>query len=535
MKNSIWVICFAFLISACHQGETTVAQHQANKQPKSMVVAKSRFLQLAGTYRTGKFDESAAEVVTHIPDSNLLVFTSASENALVFLDISNPEKPEMVRKVTFEKIPDAGGINSVAAYSGILAAAVENKHKQAPGFVVFLDTEGEIVKYMQVGALPDMVTFSPDGRYILVANEGEPDHSYQNDPVGSVSLIEWKGTIAELSEENISTLTFGDVALEGPVRISGPNADQSTDLEPEYIAVSADSKFAFVTLQENNAIAKIDLENKKIIFIKSLGFSDHSQKGFAFDASKKDGGVHIKNWPVKGMPMPDGIAAFDVDGKTYLITANEGDGREYGDYKDETKVKKIKLDPVQFPNAKWLQKEENIGGLVISSVDGDTDKDGDFDVLYSFGTRSFSIWDADLNLVYDSGQIFEQVIQEDVGKRYFNTSNDKNKSESRSPKKGPEPEGVTIGKVGEKQFAFILLERIGGIMVFDVTNPSEAQFYDYQNNRNFEADPKSAEAGDLGPETAVFISKEKSTVGKALLAVANEVSGTVSIYYVGMN
>ncbi len=380
-----------------------------------------------------------------------------------------------------------------------------------------------------------MVTFSPDGRYILVANEGEPDHSYQNDPIGSVSLIEWKGAVNELSEESIITLTFGDVALDGPVRISGPNANQSTDLEPEYIAVSADSKFAFVTLQENNAIAKIDLENKQVIFIKSLGFSDHSQKGFAFDASKKDGGVHIKNWPVKGMPMPDGIAAFDVDGKTYLITANEGDGREYGDYEDETKVKKITLDPVQFPNAEWLQKEENIGGLVISSVDGDTDKDGDYDVLYSFGTRSFSIWDADLNLVYDSGQIFEQVIEGVIGKRYFNVSNDKNKPEGRSPKKGPEPEGVTIGKVGEKQFAFILLERVGGIMVFDITNPSEAQFYDYQNNRNFEADPKSAEAGDLGPETAIFISKEKSPVGEALLAVANEVSGTVSIYYVGTN
>ncbi|MCB9099412.1 MAG: choice-of-anchor I family protein [Anaerolineales bacterium] len=249
----------------------------------------------------------------------------------------------------------------------------------------------------------------------------------------------------------------------------------------------------------------------------------------AFDASNEDGMINITSWPVLGMYQPDAIATFEANGQTYLITANEGDSRDYDGFSEETTVGEVELDPDAFPNAAELQAPSAMGNLKITNTLGDTDGDGDYDKLYAFGGRSFSIWDTNGKLVYDSSAMIEQVTAA-AFPDYFNASNDANDFDDRSDSKGPEPEGVATGVIDGRTYAFIGLERMGGIVTVDVTDPANPTFVDYTNNRDFSGDPEAGTAGDLGPEGLVFISAEDSPIEQPLLAVANEVSGSTSLY-----
>lgn len=509
-----------FLVGALMCGCTKLDKHGMDR-PVSIS------LDHLGTYETGVFDQSAAEIVAYHAGTKHLIFTNGSENGVTFLDISSPRTPEAKRSVRFH-----GGVNSVAVHGDVVAVAVAATKKQDPGAVVFLTPQGEVTGSVAVGALPDMVCFTPDGRYLLTANEGEPSEDYRDDPEGTVSIISMARGAERVGQRDVRTVRFRGTPLSGGVRITGPSGTlPERDLEPEYIAVTPDSRFAYVSLQENNAVAKIDIEAGRVEMVRGLGAKDHNMEGTGFDASKKDNGVRIRPWPVKGLFMPDAICAYEAGDRVFLVSANEGDGREYGHYSDEVKVKNLGLDPARFPFREHLVREQNLGGLVVSARDGDVDGDGDMDVLYSFGARSFSIWDEDLNLVFDSGSALETL----VASRYpnhFNASNTKNAFDNRSPKKGPEPEGMTLGEIGGRTYAFVLLERVGGIVVYDITDPTSPAFKSYTNRRRFDVSAKSSEAGDLGPEGAVFISANESPNGESLLAVANEVSGTVSLYHV---
>jgi DNA-binding beta-propeller fold protein YncE len=110
-----------------------------------------------------------------------------------------------------------------------------------------------------------MVTFSPDGKYIMSANEGEPSDDYSNDPNGSISIIEVNNNYS------VTTLDFsrfssqlGSLTNAG-FRIGKAGASFAADIEPEYITISSDSKSAWVTLQENNGVAKVDLASKPFL------------------------------------------------------------------------------------------------------------------------------------------------------------------------------------------------------------------------------------------------------------------------------
>lgn len=254
----------------------------------------------------------------------------------------------------------------------------------------------------------------------------------------------------------------------------------------------------------------------------------------------KDKKVELKNQPFFGMYMPDAIYAYAVDGKNYFVTANEGDDRgdwyDDTDFKDSTKLKKqVKLDEATYPAGSAGQALKAVSDLRLSAIDGDVDGDGKMEELYAFGARSFSIFDAYGNLVFDSGDLIERITGELIPE-HFNTSNSKNKIEDRTEKKGPEPEGVVVGEVNGKPYAFIGIERIGGVMVFDVSDPYAAQFVQYVNRRNFDVDPEegtmNGTVGDLGPEGMIFIAADKSPNGRPLLIVANEVSGTTTIYQI---
>ena len=313
----------------------------------------------------------------------------------------------------------------------------------------------------------------------------------------------------------------------------GKSARLSLDAEPEYIAVSGDSRTAYVTLQESNALAAVDLASGTVTSVRSLGLKDHSQAGNGLDASDKDGKINIRSWPVFGAYMPDALAAFEVGGQTYLISANEGDSRDYKGFSDEVRVGKLKLDAAAFPNAAELQKDSALGRLTVSSVDADTDGDGDADRLVASGARSASIWRAsDLSLVADTGDLFERKTAE-LTPASFNSDGTARSFDTRSDNKGPEPEGVAVGVVGGKTFAFVGLERVGGVMVLDVSSPAAPAYADYANFLGSSTDPKSGEAGDLAPEGVLFIPAADSPSGQPLLVVSHEVSGSVTVYTVG--
>jgi hypothetical protein len=301
------------------------------------------------------------------------------------------------------------------------------------------------------------------------------------------------------------------------------------DIEPEYIAVSPDSKLAFVALQENNSVAVIDLEKAEVTKILALGLKDWSK--LVMDASDKDKAVNLKSWPVRSAYMPDGISAFAMDGRNYFITANEGDSREYGDYSDELRFAKAKLDPKALPGADRLQDDKALGRLKTIPDLSDMDGDGDYDRIVAFGGRSFTIWDEDGNRVFDSGDMFERILAR-YHADWFNTTSDENKFDNRSDDKGCEPESAVIGVIDGRTYVFVGLERMGGIMVFDITDLRAPAFVTYRLDRDFSGDPKKGTAGDLGPEGVRFVPAAESHTGTNLLIVGNEVSGTTTIYTV---
>lgn len=484
-----------------------------------------------GGFATGVYDRGAAEIAAYDPASKRLFFVNANLPAVEALDISNPAKPVPVFRLF---IPAIYGkvANSIAVRNGILGVAVEASPKTDPGHVVFYDTSGNLQGAVTVGPQPDMLTFTPDGRYVLTANEGEPSENYAADPEGSVSIIDISRGVIGIAQSAVRTAGFGAFSrqdLDASIRIYGRNASVAQDLEPEYIAVSADSKTAWVTLQENNAIGILDIDNARFTKLAGLGFKDHSLPGNGLDASDRDNAINIANWPVLGMYQPDGIAAFQAKGKTWLITANEGDAREWGNFAEEARVSSLNLDPTAFPNAAALKANNQLGRLTVTTFGGDTDGDGDQDRLLVLGGRSFSIWSSDAKLVWDSGDQFERYFEKNLPE-FFNASSTNNTRDDRSDNKGPEPEGVVVSEINGKLYAFIGLERMGGVMVYDVTDPEKPAFVTYSSSRDFKGNPAALTAGDLAPEGILAISPADSPTKRPLLVLANETSGTIALY-----
>lgn len=491
------------------------------------------------SYHTGLFNQSAAEITAYNPDSKQLFLVNAVSSNLVILDLSNVNMPTLKSQIALGTWGSTA--NSVAVRNGLVAVAVEKTTKTDNGNIVFFDANGNYLNHVTVGALPDMLTFSPNGRYIVVCNEGEPDNTYTIDPKGTVSIIDLVNGVNNPIVTNVDFTAFDgqeNLLRSQGIRIFGPNASTSKDLEPEYATIDKDSKYAFITLQENNAVAKIDITNGSIVYLKPLGYKNHNITGNEFDASDRDNKINIKNWPVLGMYQPDGIANFVTNNKTYLVTANEGDSRDYSGFSEEKRVSSLNLDPVAFPNSADLKKNENLGRINVTAATGDANKDGLFEELYVFGGRSFSIWDENLNLIWDSGSEFENRLAQ-IYPSYFNTEHTSNSFDTRSDNKGPEPEDVVVAQIDNKLYTFIVLERTGGFFVYDITNPMSPNYVTYFNHRNFSApfpsNPTKSQLeviGGLGPESIKFIPANQSPNGQNLIVVANEISGSVSIFQV---
>ena len=521
-----------------------------------------------GTYASGVFNESAAEISAHDPLTQRLFVVNAQSGAVDVLDVSNPSAPTKVSTLTMAGMSAADGssvaadavVNSVAVHDGVLAVAVESAPKTDPGWVGFFGTAGPLPFHsaVRVGALPDMLTFTPDGRSVLVANEGEPADDFSSDPEGSVSVIDVADGVAGLPQSAVRTAGFGAYdagrALPARVRVFGPDVatpDGSTagrvarNLEPEYVTVDQRSKTAYVTLQEANAVAVIDIRSAAVTDIWAMPAKDWAIGGNVLDASDRDSAVALKNWPVQALLMPDAISSYQFRGQTFLVTANEGDAREWGSYAEPLRVgsSAYPLCADSFPNAATLKQNANLGRLNATRASGRRADGTCYEQIYAFGGRSFSILTTDGALVFDSaGQLEEKIVElietGELPAEAFNASHDNNPStDTRSDDKGVEPEGVTLGKVGGRTYAFLTLERIGGVMVYDVTDPRHPTYVDYANDRDFSVtyadDGVGAEAaGDLGAEGIAFISAKSSPTGTAMVALTNEVSGTTSLWSV---
>ncbi len=489
-------------------------------------------LELAGRYETGLFDKSAAEIVAYDKIHKRAFVVNASAAGVEVLDISNPAAP--IKIATLAAGIHGSVANSVAVNAALVAVAVQAKNKTDAGRAVFYDAQSlEELNTVAVGALPDMLAFSPNGQWLLVANEGEPSDDYELDPEGSVSVIDLSQGVAAASVTHASFAKFNsqtDSLRAAGVRIFGPQASVAQDLEPEYIAISEDSRTAWVSLQENNAIAVLDIASAEFTRILPLGYKDHSVAGNGLDASDKDKAASLANWPVFGMYQPDAIAVFRDEGNDYLVTANEGDARDYPGFSEEIRVSDMRLDKAAFPHRGAMQDDKKLARLKVTRTLGDSNADGKYEKLYSFGARSFSIRSAqDGELVYDSGDDFERITAGQLGRGGFNADNDEQGFDQRSDAKGPEPEGLATGMVAGRRLLFIGLERVGGIMIYDITTPHKPVFQSYFNGRDFST-LSLRDAGDLGPEGLTFISAADSPNGKPLLAVANEVSGSTAIY-----
>ncbi|MDN4013621.1 choice-of-anchor I family protein [Chryseobacterium gambrini] len=517
-------------VGATISGDSNATVYIVDNDKPAPVPTHQISLNYIGSFDPSGTNTSSTEIVVHDPATQRLFTISSITDVFDIINFSNPTSPTVVNTINMAPY---GGITSIAVKNGIIAAASPNTNPQLNGSVVFFDINGNFLKQVTVGALPDMITFSPDGTKVMTANEGEPNDSYTVDPEGTISIIDISGGISNLTQSNVTTLNFNAfdaqvsaLAATG-LRKVRTNNTLSQDLEPEYITISSDSQKAWVTLQENNAVAEVNLATKTITGIWGLGKKDMSIPGNGFDASDNNGEILIANWPVKAYFLPDGVQNYKVGGTNYIVTANEGDEKDLAGFSERTTVgaNDYTLDPAIFPQSSVLKASYNLGRFRVSNATGNTDGDTDFEEIAALGARSFSIFNADTKqIVYDSGDRFERYIAANHP-LIFNADNESNTVKSRSRAKGPEPEGVALGNINGQTYAFITLERTGGVMVYNITDPNNPAFTDYKHSRM-----TSAYGGDNGPEGLIYIAPENTTTGKGYVIVANEISGTLSMY-----
>jgi 2',3'-cyclic-nucleotide 2'-phosphodiesterase (5'-nucleotidase family) len=451
----------------------------------------------------------------------------SSNNGLQVIDISDPSSPALLSTINFVTLGfTSNDVTSVASYNGTLAVALVSPAKNDPGTVVFVNAaDGALLGSATVGSLPDHVTFSPDGTKVLTANEGEIESSVAADTAaGTVSVIDVSGGF---TSPVVTSVGFGAFdAQVATLKAAGVRIFQggvpSLDFEPEYLAVSPDSTKAMVTLQEANAVAILDLTTNTFTEVVPLGEKDFSTLLADFSDRDGPGGTAVtkltRGNPVFGLYMPDSIATFASGGNTYYVIANEGDDRDDFLNPDETirvSSNNYVLDPTVFPNATTLKSNAVLGRLTVSNspgLRGDTDGDGDIDRILMLGGRSFSILDEDGNMVFDSGDMIERAMA-NFGAPWFD--------DTRSDNKGPEPEGITVGEVDGTTYVFVGLERSRGVLAFDLSdplNPTIAGFATVSTDQN--------------PEGLTFIPAASSPNNKAMIAVTNETSNTLSLYSV---
>jgi len=523
-------------------------------------------LKFVGRYMTGA-GLGGAEISAVDTASKRLFITNGAKNTIDIVDISNLKKPKLVKAVSFTG-SGVTGIQSVAAKNGVVLVAAQMASKTAPGRIFVMDVNGKLraglADGIEVGALPDHVSISPNGKYAIVANEGEPTNycltngklPETTDPLGSISIINLssKTPTAQTIDFKSFAVRKNAITYAGG-RIFGPNATVEQDIEPEYASFSADSAYAYVTLQENNSIATVEVATGTIVNILGLGVKNHNVYNNGLDSSDRDNVINIEKRNIQGMYLPDAIATVDAGGSTYMVTANEGDAREYACLLGGTDATKLEAEDPRFADVADTTVDStfkgssvagrmkvtqfspaNVGGTIVTSATKVSN-------AFSFGTRSFTVWKNNLtdgvfgaDLVFDSGDAIERIIAQERP-RYFNadwntTNGFINAAESRSASKGPEPEGLAIGKAYGRTWMVLALERDSGLMLYDITNPVKPMFRQYLNTSIPGGDIILGTAGDVSPEGVLFLEADQSPTGKPMVVVSYELSGSVAFFEV---
>lgn len=467
-----------------------------------------------------------AHVSTFDVITNRLFSTNNQNNTIEIIDISNVSTP--IISIDFIDMSSYGSdIKSVSCTNGFLAIAVEATTKTDNGTIVIFETSDLTTPYYiaNVGASPTMVTFTPDGNYILSANEGKPSDDYQIDPLGSISLID----VLNKTEQTIDFTTFNtneaDLEKNG-FRVFGPagvnlnsKADLATDIEPEYITLSDDSSTAYITLQENNGIAKFDIATATFDTIYPLGTKNLSTS--YYDLSNNDRNVgNFQSWPILNFYQPNNIDFFTSNGNEYIITANEGEIRDLPSYSEKSSLSDLTInlnsplfgigelnitdDASKTQYIDWLKEDQNIGALKVTKANGSEDGGISYDRFFGFGGRSFSIWNTSGKLVYDSGN--ELTLRTyNLGSYPDNNSNEK----------GIEPKSIKVFTSEDQNFAAIGLEGNGDVLIYNITDVYNPLFVQRLINTS--------------PEDLLVIDADDSPNEKTLLIVSNK-NSTLNIY-----
>ena len=502
--------------------------------------------------------EGSGEIATFHPGSKRIFATNGVKNAIDIFDISNVAAPKKVGSLSLS--PYGNDVTSVAAGRDVVVAAVlvtetfsaTGAPSTPNGKLVVFDTNGKVLSSPDIlGVLPDSVTFAPNGTTALVAIEGQPvcakddpattakedtDYLKASDPEGGVSIVDLTNPAAPVvkfagfKQFNVAQMKAKGIAVSSVVN------NVAKDFEPEFIT-AVDNKYAYVTIQEANAIGKLDIEAASFESVTRAFESKLSVT--ARDTSDRDSGAGPRNYAnVVGASQPDAIASFKVGSGHYFVTANEGDAREYTCLNDDQRGSSLKVDTRRFPNWSTLSASAALGRAKVNPTIGDRDGDGDIDTIHLRGSNSMTMYRNGIAL-WDSGELLDQIQIKAFGVANINGSHSLSSDKStmnyvgqdRSDDKGSEPEGVAVGMVGNTRVAILGLERMTALAVFDITQPRSPVFQEWLQMLPAKATP-AKDVKHWSPEGIVFVSADKSPSGKALIITSYELSGSISIHQI---
>ncbi|MEM9102571.1 MAG: choice-of-anchor I family protein [Pseudomonadota bacterium] len=527
MKNSIqavFIFLLNFLLLAC--------SHNPTVQKKDFVPKKIKLEQIS-RITNGGFESNSAEFIAYDNAKKRLYVVNNTVVGVDIFDISQPESPRKIH--TIGMLNFGSRVTSIAVKDPYIAITSQSLNPLEKGKIVIFDSkEWRQRTVFDVGVDPKMAVFHPSEDWILVSNEGPPNDDYSKDPEGTLSLVDYSNGIINsvlttLRFKNFETMK--SALLAQGLHLSSEDVKLEKDLEPDYIALHPTQPIAWVTLQESNAIAVVDLYRQDIVDIYPLGYKDYQISNNTLDASDKDGGINFKGWPVLGLLQPSGVASVKILDQVYWLTANEGKARDYKNYQESVRVNQIELEAGFDEFSKTIKNDDELGRLHVSAIRGDKNDDSIYEKLYSFGGRSFSIFNELGIRIWDSGNDFETKTAEFLGNA-FNNDSRQNTPDGRSDDQGPAPKSIVVAELENQFFAFITLEQVGGIMSYNITNPFAPTFIDYINTRDFSLVPQQvgAAAGDLGPKHMIFLSGKEAPNQQPILVVANNVSGTITLY-----
>ena len=502
--------------------------------------------------------EGSSEIATYHAGSKRIFATNGVKNTIDIFDISDVANPKKVGAVALS--PYGNDVTSVAAGKDVVVAVVNVSDKFSAtgvptttnGKIVVFDTDGKVLSSPDVlGVLPDSVTFAPNGTTALVAIEAQPvcakddpataakeetDYTKASDPVGGVTVVDLTNPASPvLRFAGFNQFSVADMRAKG-IAVSSVVNNVAKDFEPEFVT-AVDNNYAYVTIQEANAIGRLNI--KSATFESVTRAFESNLSIVARDTSDRDAGAGPRTYKnVVGASQPDAIAGFTIGSGQYFVTANEGDAREYTCLNDDLRASALKVDARRFPDWKALSGSAALGRAKVNPTIGDKDGDGDIDTIHLRGSNSMTMYRNGL-VIWDSANLLDQIQTQAFGVANINGSHSLSSDKStmnyvgqdRSDDKGSEPEGVAVGMVGDRRIAILGLERMTALAIFDITVPGNPIFQEWLQMLPTKATP-AKEVKHFSPEGIVFVPADKSPSGKALIITSYELSGSLSIHQI---